>query len=141
MEDGTIERVRGKRLKTGDLGVLDPDGFLRVTGRAKDLVIRGGVNIAPLEIDNVLMQHPDVFEAASVGVPDKSTARSWRPMWWPSRASRCRWSSVRAHCAAALPDFKRPKEDLLTDAIPKNDRGKIDRNRLREVWRQSHPDA
>ncbi|MGE0747045.1 MAG: class I adenylate-forming enzyme family protein [Rhodospirillales bacterium] len=141
MEDGSIERVRGKRLKTGDLGVLDPDGFLRVTGRAKDLVIRGGVNIAPLEIDNVLMQHPDVFEAASVGVPDKIYGEELAAYVVPKPGKDLNLESVRAHCAAALPEFKLPKEIILTDAVPKNDRGKVDRNKLRDVWRRSHPEA
>ena len=59
------------RMKTGDLGFLDGDGYLHLTGRAKDLIIRGGVNISPLEIDGVLMQRPDVIEACTVGVPDK----------------------------------------------------------------------
>ena len=71
LDDGSIDPVLGKRMKTGDLGVQDADGFVRVTGRTKDLIIRGGVNIAPLEIDEVLIKHPDVAEAAAVGVPDK----------------------------------------------------------------------
>src|SRR3546814_3222278 len=56
MEDGSVSRVAGQRLRTGDLGCLDEDGYLHVTGRAKDLIIRGGVNIAPLEIDNAIAQ-------------------------------------------------------------------------------------
>ena len=58
------------RMLTGDLGLIDEDGYLRVTGRAKDLIIRGGVNISPLEIDSFLMQHPALIEVATVGVPD-----------------------------------------------------------------------
>ncbi len=57
-DDGTIEPIRGKRIKSGDLAIMDEDGFIRVTGRTKDLIIRGGVNIAPLEIDAVLLKHP-----------------------------------------------------------------------------------
>ena len=69
-DDGTIEPIRGKRIKSGDLAIMDEDGFIRVSGRTKDLIIRGGVNIAPLEIDEVLLKHPDVLDAAAVGVPD-----------------------------------------------------------------------
>ena len=90
MEDGSVEPVRGKRLRTGDLGYLDEDGYLYVTGRAKDIVIRGGVNIAPLEIDNAIMQHTGVFEVATIGVADKiygeelvsyvvAPLRCWKP--------------------------------------------------------------
>ena len=69
-DDGSIEPIRGKRIKSGDLAIMDDDGFIRVTGRTKDLIIRGGVNIAPLEIDEVLLKHPGVADAAAVGVPD-----------------------------------------------------------------------
>ena len=71
LDDGSIDPVLGKRIKTGDLGIKDAEGFVRVSGRSKDLIIRGGVNIAPLEIDEVLLKHPGVAEAAAVGVPDK----------------------------------------------------------------------
>jgi acyl-CoA synthetase (AMP-forming)/AMP-acid ligase II len=71
LDDGSIDPVLGKRIKTGDLGIKDAEGFVRVSGRSKDLIIRGGVNIAPLEIDEVLLRHPGVAEAAAVGVPDK----------------------------------------------------------------------
>ena len=71
LDDGSIEPVLGKRIKTGDLGIQDAEGFIRVTGRSKDLIIRGGVNIAPLEIDEILLKHPGIAEAAAVGVPDK----------------------------------------------------------------------
>ena len=71
LDDGTIEPIRGKRIKSGDLAIMDEDGFIRVSGRTKDLIIRGGVNIAPREIDEVLLKHPDVLDAAAVGVPDQ----------------------------------------------------------------------
>jgi acyl-coenzyme A synthetase/AMP-(fatty) acid ligase len=69
-DDGAIDVIRGRRIKSGDLAIMDADGFVRVTGRSKDLIIRGGVNIAPLEIDTVLLEHPAIAEAAAVGVPD-----------------------------------------------------------------------
>ena len=71
LDDGSIDPVRGKRIKTGDLGIKDAEGFIRVTGRTKDLIIRGGVNIAPQEIDEILLKHPGILDAAAVGVPDK----------------------------------------------------------------------
>src|SRR6201999_3051261 len=70
-DDGSIDPVLGQRIKTGDLGIKDAEGFVRVTGRTKDLIIRGGVNIAPLEIDEILLRHPGIAEAAAVGVPDQ----------------------------------------------------------------------
>ena len=63
------------RIRPGDIGYLDPDGYLYLTGRTRELIIRGGVNISPLEIDSFLMQHADVIEAATVGVPDPEARR------------------------------------------------------------------
>ena len=139
--DGSIEPVRGKRLKTGDLGYLDTDGYLYVTGRAKELIIRGGVNIAPLEIDGVLMRHAEILEAATIGVPDPIYGEAVvsyvvaKPETAPSE------DSIRRHCAAELPDFKMPKEIVFTDAVARNERGKIDRKRMAEEWKRTHPDG
>ena len=69
-EDGSVAVSSRGRYRTGDLGRLDADGFLTLTGREKELIIRGGVNISPVEIDSFLMQRPELIEAATVGVPD-----------------------------------------------------------------------
>ena len=69
-DDGTIKVHSRGRLRTGDIGFLDADGYLHITGREKDLIIRGGINISPLEIDSILLQRPEVIEVATVGVPD-----------------------------------------------------------------------
>src|SRR5258705_7134894 len=68
-DDGSVSMGSSGRMRTGDLGFLDAQGFLTLTGREKDLIIRGGVNISPAEIDGILMQHPEIIEAATVGVP------------------------------------------------------------------------
>ena len=132
--DGTIEPIRGRPLRTGDIGVIEPDGFVRITGRAKDVIIRGGVNIAPLEIDNALMACPSVAEAAVIGVPD--------PVWGESVCAYVALKpgavageeDLRAHCAAILPAAKIPARYIIVDALPKNARGKLDRNALRAMW-------
>ncbi len=131
---GRLERIRGRRLKTGDLGYLDEDGYLHVTGRAKDVIIRGGVNIAPLEIDNALVLHPDIVEAASIGTADPVYGEAVVSYVAPRPGAALREDSVRAHCAAVLPDFKRPRDIVICAEIPKNERGKIDRNVLRRDW-------
>ena len=66
-------------LATGDLGYRDADGYYFITGRLKELIIKGGENIAPREIDEALLRHPAVLEAAAVGVPDRTTARRSSP--------------------------------------------------------------
>src|SRR5580704_337476 len=69
-DDGAVRVASRGRMRTGDMGFLDADGYLHLTGREKDLIIRGGVNISPVEIDGVLMQRAEIADAATVGVPD-----------------------------------------------------------------------
>jgi acyl-coenzyme A synthetase/AMP-(fatty) acid ligase len=136
LADGTIEPI--DRLKTGDLGYLDTDGFLIITGRAKDVIIRGGVNIAPLEIDNALAAHADIREAATIGVADAvygEEAVSFASLR-PGAASD--EGAVLGHCAKILDDFKVPKRIIFLDDIPKNARGKIDRAALIALWQRDY---
>ena len=139
--DRTIEPIRGHPLKTGDIGYLDDDGFLHVTGRAKDVIIRGGVNIAPLEIDAALSKHPGVAEAATFGVPDPVWGEAVASWIVPRPDSGLTEGSIRAHCARELPEAKRPVHIVIADSVPKNDRGKIDRNRLRAMWESTRRDT
>lgn len=137
--DGSIEAVRGKRLKTGDLGVLDEDGYLRVTGRAKELIIRGGVNIAPLEIDNIVMQHEDVMEVCTIGAPDPIYGEAVVCYVVPRTGRSPSADDIARHCAARLPDFKQPAEIVITDKVARNARGKVDRNAMKDLWTDTHP--
>ena len=137
-DDGAI-RVNSKgRAKTGDIGVLDEDGYLRVTGRVKDLIIRGGVNISPLEIDDVVLQHIDVAEAATVGVPDDIYGEAVVVYVAPKNGAAITADDIIAHCASRLPETKMPKQIIFRDALPKTSRGKMDRNALAEEWKAEH---
>ena len=132
--DGSIVPVRGKRLKTGDLGRLDESGYLRITGRAKELIIRGGVNIAPLEIDTVVSKHPLVREACTVGIPDPIYGEAI-VCYVVARAGKTLLAAdIDGHCKKFLPDFKHPKQIFITDKIAKNQRGKVDRNSMKRRW-------
>ena len=137
--DGSVEQVQGVRLKTGDLGYLDDDGYLYVTGRAKDLIIRGGVNIAPLEIDGVLMCHPEVVEAATIGVPDQIYGEAIVSYVVAKPGSGLTAAALLAHCRDELPEFKHPKDIILTEAVRRNERGKVDRRAMQEHWKRSRP--
>ena len=134
-DDGSIEPIRGKRIKTGDLGIKDAEGFIRVTGRSKDLIIRGGVNIAPLEIDEILLKHPGVLDAAAVGVPDKIYGEEV-VCYVVAKDRDLDAASVARHCAAFLPPAKMPKRVVIVADLPKNDRGKVLRDKLREDFMQ-----
>lgn len=134
-EDGSIGiHAEGSAL-TGDLGFVDKDGYLFVTGREKDLIIRGGVNISPLEIDNVVLQCPGVAEAATVGVPDDTFGEQVVIFVAPTDGAALSEQIVLAHCAQHLADFKMPQEILFRDELPKTARGKMDRHALAAEWK------
>ena len=135
--DGTVQSMRGRRLKTGDLGYLDEDHFLFITGRSKDLIIRGGVNISPLEIEDHILRHPYVIEACVLGVPDPVYGEEVVALVVPREGANLAPEAVLAHCATSLPDYKSPKEARVVASIPRNDRGKIDRASIAEMWKDA----
>jgi acyl-coenzyme A synthetase/AMP-(fatty) acid ligase len=137
--DGTIERLPADGHRSGDLGRIDEDGHLVIVGRKKDLIIRGGVNIAPLEIDAVLHEMPGVAEAAVAGVPDPIYGEEVVGFVNLSRGSLLSSEDILAHCRSKLPAFKLPKSILLLDKLPKNARGKVDRKQLVDLWMKMAP--
>lgn len=134
-EDGTVRVNATGRVRTGDLGYLDGDGFLFLTGRDKDLIIRGGVNIAPVEIDGVLMQHPAVAEAATVGVADPIYGEEVVSFVVAAPGQLIDEAALLAHCRERLAAFKTPKRILFRATLPKTARGKMNRKALAESWR------
>lgn len=120
-------------LHTGDLGYLDADGYLTLVGRSKDLIIRGGANIYPQEIEHVLMAHPAVVEAAVIGAPD--------PVWGEvvvaylelAAGQVIEVAQLEAHCADHLSGYKRPVEFHVLDALPRNALGKVAKPVLRDL--------
>ncbi len=141
LSDGAIERLPVDGHHTGDLGHFDCDGHLIITGRLKELIIRGGVNIAPLEIDGVLMAHGDVAEAGTIGVPHTIYGEEVVSFVALREGAAAGADDLLAHCAADLPGFKTPKRIIIRDALPKNPRGKLDRNALAEIWKRDHSDS
>jgi acyl-coenzyme A synthetase/AMP-(fatty) acid ligase len=133
-DDGSIEPIRGKRIKSGDLAIKDEEGFVRVSGRTKDLIIRGGMNIAPLEIDAVLLKHPDVLDAAAVGVPDKIYGEEVICYVVARPGAALTEASVTEHCRKALAAPKVPKQVFIVGELPKSDRGKVLREKLKDDW-------
>jgi len=132
--DGSIQRLPESGHRTGDLGVLDEDGHVTIVGRLKDLIIRGGVNISPLEIDDILSRHPDIIEGASVGIPDRIYGEEVIAYVVARPGSRLKAEDVIAHCGRYLAPFKTPKDVCFVDALPKNARGKLDRRVLAATW-------
>ncbi|MET9792751.1 class I adenylate-forming enzyme family protein [Streptomyces canus] len=118
-------------LHTGDVGRLDADGYLTLVGRSKDMIIRGGENIYPKEIEDVLVGDPSVLEAAVIGVPDEKWGEVVVAYVQPRPGSAVDPSALQSLCARSLTGFKRPTAFFVVDAIPKNPVGKIDKVSLR----------
>jgi long-chain acyl-CoA synthetase len=122
-------------LRTGDLGCVDADGFLHITGRIKEIVIRGGENISPIEIENVAYRHPSVKEVAVFGVDDDAMGEELVMVCHPQPGRSLGEDELRLHLRTALPAFKVPKYIVLTDTpLPRNVSEKIHRLALRHSF-------
>ena len=135
-DDGEVKVHSRGRFRTGDLGSLDADGFLILTGREKEQIIRGGAKISPVEIDSYLMQRPDVIEAATVGVPDAIYGEEVVSYVVPRPGAKVDADDLLRYCATVLPAFKTPKQIVISASLPKTERGKLDRRALAERWRK-----
>ncbi|MGW2521564.1 class I adenylate-forming enzyme family protein [Streptomyces sp. NPDC001617] len=129
--DETAEVIVDGWLHTGDVGHLDADGYLTLVGRSKDMIIRGGENIYPKEIEDVLTGDPSVLEAAVIGVPDEKWGEVVVAYVQPRQGSTVDPAALKALCARSLTGYKRPAAFFVVEAIPKNAVGKIDKTSLR----------
>ena len=117
-------------LRTGDLGHRDADGFFFVTGRIKELIIKGGENIAPREIDEVLLQHPAVLEAAAVGMPDRLYGQDILACVVLRGGMAVDEAGLRAFCEQHLGRYKTPRQIRFVEALPRGPSGKVQRLKL-----------
>jgi len=115
---------------TGDLGYLDDEGYLFLTGRAGDMIIRGGENVAPAEVETVLYEHPDVLEVAVVGVADERWGERVVAAAVLRDGSSASEHDLVAFCADRLASFKRPEKVVIVDALPRTSTGKVVRRDL-----------
>lgn len=129
----TAEVIDGARwMHTGDLGVMDDAGYLNIVGRIKDMVIRGGENIYPREVEEFLYTHPDVVDAQVIGVPDERFGEEL--MAWIKlrpRAEPITAESLRAFCAGKIAHYKIPRYVKLVDDFPMTVTGKIRKVQMR----------
>lgn len=127
-------------LHTGDIGYIDAEGYLYISDRAKDMVIRGGENVYCVEVENVLAQHPQIVEAAVFGVPDRDLGEHVKAVVVRRPGSQLTEADVKAHVASHLAKFKVPEEVELTwDPLPRNPAGKLLKNILRKTGSASFP--
>jgi long-chain acyl-CoA synthetase len=120
-------------LHTGDLGHRDEDGYYFVTGRLKELIIKGGENIAPREIDEALLAHPAVLEAAAVGIADAAYGQEIMACVVLKPGAACGEDELREFCERELGRYKTPKQFRFVDELPKGPSGKVQRLKLAEL--------
>ena len=120
--------LRDGWLHTGDVGCFDRDGYLTLKDRSKDVVISGGSNIYPREVEEVLLRHPKLREVSVIGRPD----REWGEVVVAYVVGEAAPADLDALCLDSVARFKRPKDYVFVDALPKNNYGKILKTELRE---------
>jgi len=118
-------------LHTGDVGVMDAAGNLRITDRIKDMYVVGGFNAYPAEIEQVLVQHPGVSEAAVIGVPDERMGEVGKAFVVPRSGAAVDPDELVAWCRERLANYKVPRYVEVVEALPKNATGKVTKNVLR----------
>jgi fatty-acyl-CoA synthase len=134
-QDKTAEAIdKARWMHTGDLAVMDDEGYLNITGRIKDMVIRGGENVYPREIEEFLYTHPDILDAQVVGVPDERYGEelmAWVRM--KEGTTPLTAEAVREFCEGKLAHYKIPRYVHIVDEFPMTVTGKIRKVEMREV--------
>ncbi|SEJ39829.1 AMP-binding protein [Achromobacter sp. NFACC18-2] len=130
----SAQALRDGWLHTGDLARTDDEGFMYIVDRKKDMIISGGFNIYPTEVEQALYQHPAVYEACVFGVPDKLWGESVKAMIVLKPGETATPADLIEHCRKQLADFKKPRSVELLAELPKNANGKVARKQMRDAF-------
>jgi long-chain acyl-CoA synthetase len=133
--EATASALRGGWLHTGDVGVFDEDGFLTLKDRSKDLIISGGSNIYPREVEEALVRHEEVVEVSVVGRPHPEWGEEVVAFVVPRPGASVTQSDLDAFCLDHMARFKRPRAYRFIQSLPKNNYGKVLKTELRERLR------
>ncbi|MFD9548381.1 acyl-CoA synthetase [Nocardia salmonicida] len=128
--DGTGKEIVDGMQSSGDVGHFDTAGRLFIDGRDDDMIISGGENVFPLEVENLLVERPDVLEAAVVGVDDRDFGKRLRAFVVPAPGASCDAQQIKDHVKAALARHKVPRDVVFVDELPRNATGKLLRRKL-----------
>jgi len=120
--------------RTGDVGTFDADGYLHIVGRSKDLIITGGLNVYPKEVESVLDAMPGVLESAVIGVPDADFGEAVVAVVVAEAGATIEPEVIRSACREQLAAFKSPKRVHVVDALPRNAMGKVEKAALRNAY-------
>jgi len=132
--DDTATAVRGGWFHTGDAGSIDADGFVYIRDRIKDMIVSGGENIYPAELESVLADHPAVSDVAVIGVPDDRWGETVKAIVVRKAGTELTGQEIIEWSGDRLAGFKRPRSVDFVDAIPRNPSGKILKRQLREPY-------
>jgi long-chain acyl-CoA synthetase len=135
----TAAAHRGELSTLGDIGYLDADGYLFLCDRRADLVISGGVNVYPAQIEAVLLEHAQVLDCCVVGLPDPEWGERLLALVIPRAGvltdSQSVEDALRAHVRERLARYQQPREYVFVDSVPRTEAGKLLRRQVREQWR------
>ena len=122
---------------TGDLAKSDEDGYITLVGRSREIIISGGFNIHPSEVETALASHPAVEDCTVFGVPDERWGEA--PVAYVVRSAEVTADALIAHCTDQLARYKRPREVVFVDTIPRTPSGKVQKPPLRDAYLKNRP--
>ena len=132
LPEATAQAIRNGWLHTGDLAFMDDEGFFYIVDRKKDMIVSGGENIYPREIEEVLLCHPAIADAAVVGEPDELWGESVKAAVVLKKGAALTGREVIEYCKIHLAGYKKPRKVVFMDDLPRNASGKVLKQRLRE---------
>ena len=137
-QDDTAKTLKGGWLHTGDAGYLDESGYLYIHDRIKDMIVSGGENIYPAEIESVLFGHPDIADIAVIGVPDERWGEAVKALVVPMQHAVADADGILRYARERLAGYKIPKSIEFLSEMPRNPSGKVLKRKLREQYWQGH---
>ncbi len=138
LPEASAEALRGGWMHTGDAAIMDDEGFVYIQDRVKDMIVSGGENVYPREIEDVLFQHPAVADAAVIGVPDTQFGEAVKAVVVLRAGASATEAELVDHCRAKLAGYKRPRSVDFIAELPRNPSGKVLKRELREPYWKGH---
>src|SRR6202008_4615403 len=132
--DATAAAIKNKWFSTGDAGFFDKDGYLYIHDRVKDMIVSGGENVYPAEVENAIFGHPAVADVAVIGVPDERWGEAVKAIVVKKPGVAPHPSEIIAYARERIAGYKLPKSVDFVDALPRNPSGKVLRRELREPY-------